>query len=118
MVGADGLDSDHETLPDIDSLWNYDGPADTERRFAKLLPRAKATADASYLAQLLTQIARAQGLKGNINEELAECLLLLGRAGEARSHFARAYELLSSDEWLAKREHERLDRLKRLSEES
>jgi hypothetical protein len=68
MVGADGLDFDHETLPDIDSLWNYDGPADTERRFAKLLPRARASCGASYLAQLLTQIAPAQGLKGNIDE--------------------------------------------------
>ncbi len=47
---------------DFDTLWNYDDPAATERQFRQLLPAAEAQGDKSYLAQLLTQIARAQGL--------------------------------------------------------
>src|SRR4029453_8070283 len=48
---------------DFDSLWNYDDPATTEQRFGELLPRAEQGDDRSYHAQLLTQIARAQGLQ-------------------------------------------------------
>jgi len=48
---------------DFDSLWNYDDPAATELQFRQLLPSAETRGDASYHAQLLTQIARAQGLQ-------------------------------------------------------
>ena len=48
---------------DFDTLWNYDDPAATERQFRQLLPDAEHSNDKSYLAQLLTQIARAQGLQ-------------------------------------------------------
>ncbi|HEX6385768.1 MAG TPA: hypothetical protein VF177_13945, partial [Anaerolineae bacterium] len=51
------------TLPDFDQLWDYSQPASTEERFRELLPAAEAAGDDSYLAQLLTQIARAQGLQ-------------------------------------------------------
>jgi tetratricopeptide (TPR) repeat protein len=50
-------------LPDFDALWNYDKPSDTEQAFQALLPEARATGDVSYLAELLTQIARTQGLQ-------------------------------------------------------
>jgi tetratricopeptide (TPR) repeat protein len=50
-------------------------------------------------------------------EELAECLLALGRPAEARPYFARAYAELSRDPWLAKGEPERLERLKTLGAE-
>jgi hypothetical protein len=50
---------------DFDALWNYDDPAATERRFRELLPRAEQGTDRSWHAQLLTQIARAQGLQRN-----------------------------------------------------
>ena len=50
-------------LPEFDSLWNYDDPAGTEAKFRELLPRAQAAGDSGYLAELLTQIARAQGLQ-------------------------------------------------------
>ncbi|MCA9752944.1 MAG: tetratricopeptide repeat protein [Gemmatimonadetes bacterium] len=53
---------------------------------------------------------------GFISEEIAECLLALGRTEEAAPHFARAYELLSEDPWLADAEPERLQRLKHLGE--
>lgn len=50
---------------DFDALWDYDDPAATERRFRELLPRAEQGDDRSWHAQLLTQIARAQGLQRN-----------------------------------------------------
>ncbi len=51
------------TILDFDTLWNYDDPAATEGQFRQLLPSAELSNDKSYLAQLLTQIARAQGLQ-------------------------------------------------------
>ena len=50
-------------LPDFDSLWDYDRPNVTEKRFRDLLPAALDSLDLSYLTQLLTQIARAEGLQ-------------------------------------------------------
>lgn len=50
-------------LINFDTLWNYDNPAETERQFRQLLPDAESCGDISYLAQLLTQIARTQGLQ-------------------------------------------------------
>lgn len=54
---------DDPAMPDFDAWWDYDDPAATERRFRELLPRAEQQGSADYLAQLLTQIARAQGLQ-------------------------------------------------------
>ncbi len=53
---------------------------------------------------------------GYVFEELGECLLLLDRAAEARPWFARAYEELSRNTWLAESEAERLERLQELGE--
>jgi len=50
-------------LPDFDSLWDYDHPGASERRFRELLPAALDSRDFPYLTQLLTQIARAEGLQ-------------------------------------------------------
>jgi tetratricopeptide (TPR) repeat protein len=52
-----------ETLPDFDVLWDYSDPAGTEAKFRDLLPMAEASAGRSYHAELLTQVARAQGLQ-------------------------------------------------------
>src|SRR5438132_5176068 len=52
------------SLPDFDSLWDYDHPGATERKFRELLPpAAQDSRDLAYLAQLLTQISRAEGLQ-------------------------------------------------------
>lgn len=48
---------------DFDQLWNYNQPAETEKRFRELLTEAETSGDKSYHAQLLTQIARTQGLQ-------------------------------------------------------
>jgi tetratricopeptide (TPR) repeat protein len=57
-----------EPLPDFDSLWDYDRPGETEQIFRALLPAARASEDRSYHVQLLTQIARCQGLQMNFEE--------------------------------------------------
>lgn len=51
---------------------------------------------------------------GFVHEELAECLLLLGRPDEARPHFARAHELLAKVAWFVADEPARLQRLREL----
>jgi tetratricopeptide (TPR) repeat protein len=52
-----------ETLPDFDLLWDYDNPVSTETKFRELLPIAQDSNTTSYHVQLLTQLARAQGLQ-------------------------------------------------------
>ncbi|HZY47946.1 MAG TPA: tetratricopeptide repeat protein, partial [Candidatus Bathyarchaeia archaeon] len=54
---------DKAELPDFDSFWDFDRPGATERRFRDLLPAALDSRDISYFTQLLTQIARAEGLQ-------------------------------------------------------
>src|SRR5438128_2095323 len=53
---------------EFDKLWDYAKPAETEGQFRALLPSAEASGDTSYLAQLLTQIGRAQGLQDRFDE--------------------------------------------------
>jgi tetratricopeptide (TPR) repeat protein len=75
---------------------------------------------ADALPQQLALLAehRAAGSEdGFVLEEIAECLLALGRGDEARAYFADAHRLLSDDAFLARDEPERLARLKRLAEE-
>ena len=54
--------------PAFDSLWNYDDPAGTESKFRELLPGALTSSDPAYAAELLTQIARTQGLQQKFAE--------------------------------------------------
>lgn len=63
---------------------------------------------------LLAEYKRLGTENGYVSEELAECLREMGRDEEAQAHFARAYELLAQDPWLAEQERERLRRLRRL----
>ncbi|HEX8911637.1 MAG TPA: tetratricopeptide repeat protein [Humisphaera sp.] len=53
---------------------------------------------------------------GYVHEELAECLLALGRGEEAREHFRTAHGLLSADPWFPTDEAARLERMKALAE--
>ncbi len=63
---------------------------------------------------LLAETERAGVTDGYILEEIGECLLALGRADEATSYFAQAFDALSTDDQLAEREPERLRRLRTL----
>ena len=55
-------------LPDFDSLWDYDNPAETEAKFRTLLPDIEASGDLPSAVELLTQIARALGLQRRFDE--------------------------------------------------
>ena len=55
-------------LPDFNTLWKFSDPKGTEASFSALLEPARKSGDASYLLQLLTQIARAQGLQDKFAE--------------------------------------------------
>jgi tetratricopeptide (TPR) repeat protein len=55
-------------LPDFDALWDYSDPGGTERAFKELLPAARVSNDVSYYIQLMTQIARTQGLQRKFKE--------------------------------------------------
>ena len=48
-------------------------------------------------------------------EEIAECLLALGRSDEARPYFAKAHKVLSNDDWLMASEPGRVARLGELA---
>lgn len=64
--------------------------------------------------ELKCEIESAGESDGYVFEEIGECLLALNRAKESRAYFAKAYEVLSQDIWLAEKEPERLARLKQL----
>jgi tetratricopeptide (TPR) repeat protein len=52
-----------EELKDFDKLWDYNNPAETEKKFKALLTDAEKSKDKAYLIELTTQIARTQGLQ-------------------------------------------------------
>lgn len=47
----------------FDKLWNYNKPDETEFKFSEILLKVKDSGDKSMYLQLLTQIARTQGLQ-------------------------------------------------------
>jgi len=53
---------------EIDSLWNFGKPAETEQRFRALLETARGTESDAYVAELLTQIARTLGLQQKFDD--------------------------------------------------
>lgn len=66
-------------MPEFDRLWDYDHPDKTEAAFRALLPAA-GKESVSYRAELLSQIARTQGLQGKFDDarktlDQAEALL-------------------------------------------
>ena len=108
---------DTVSLDRLDELWDFGDAAASEARFSALRPRAEREGDGARLAELLSQIARAQGLQGrfeNAEATLAEAeaallpsdargrvrLLLergriantAGRDGRGAAHFRHAWE--------------------------
>jgi tetratricopeptide (TPR) repeat protein len=54
-------------LTDLISLWDYDNPGASEKKFRKLLQQAEKNNDVIYRTVILTQIARAEGLQRNFD---------------------------------------------------
>jgi tetratricopeptide (TPR) repeat protein len=76
-----------ETLPQLHTIWDFSDPQGSEQRFRELLPRAIEAEDLGYRIEVLSQIARAEGLQGRPDDahrtlDQAEALLSdeLGRA--------------------------------------
>jgi tetratricopeptide (TPR) repeat protein len=67
-INLSNITMSQNNLPDIDSLWNYDKPEETGKKFREILPQAESSGDTSYLIQLLTQIARTEGLQMKFDE--------------------------------------------------
>ena len=65
--------------------------------------------------ELLGELDALGETDGYVDEEIAECLLALGRTEEARPFFARAHGELSADAALLTDEPDRLSRLSRLA---
>ncbi len=105
-------------LPNFDALWDYEHPGPTERKFRDLLPAAVDSLDISYLAELLTQVARAEAMQRKFQEaqktldrvekalpkadqrvsvryvlERGRVLTLSGKAREAQARLQEAYNL-------------------------
>ncbi|MBX3056903.1 MAG: tetratricopeptide repeat protein [Anaerolineae bacterium] len=54
--------------PSLFDLWDYNDPVGTAVRFRELLPLAAQSGDGGYHLELLTQLARAEGLQGHFAE--------------------------------------------------
>ena len=67
-LSAAAEEEPQEELVAFDRLWDFSKPDETEQRFRELLPRAQASGDLDYHLQLLTQIARTEGLQGRFDD--------------------------------------------------
>lgn len=56
------------SLPEFDKLWDFNKPSETESKFREILPLTESSANLDYRLQLLTQIARTQGLQRKFDE--------------------------------------------------
>ena len=59
-----------ETVPlsELDTLWSFDNPASSEGAFQVVAARARVESDGAFLAEALTQLARAQGLQRRFDD--------------------------------------------------
>jgi len=57
-----------ETQTEFDKLWDYNKPEETEKKFREVLANTKREDNIEYYLQLLTQIARTQGLQMKFEE--------------------------------------------------
>ncbi len=74
---------DEFPLDRLNDLWDFGDPVESERRFEALLPRARSEHGGAYLAETLTQLARARGLQRRFDDadrtlDEAEASLLSG----------------------------------------
>jgi tetratricopeptide (TPR) repeat protein len=105
---AEALDLFQKAVP----LREQKGDADSTR-IAKWCV-AKALRYLGSVEEALAMHMAAANDEGFRDEEIAECLLALGRGDEARPHFAIAYDKLSKIDWVAE-DSARIARLKELA---
>ena len=101
------LASEEGTLPNFDDLWSYDDPASTETKFRELLIAAKESKNPSYYIQLLTQLARAEGLQRKFEDahrtlDEVESLLKTASAQSRVRYFLERGRIFNSSDQPAK----------------
>lgn len=79
---APALAATAEALPPWRPLWDFDDPAASEKRFRDAIAKGEARGDATYVAIVTTQLARAQGLQGHFDEGHATLDALQARLRE------------------------------------
>jgi tetratricopeptide (TPR) repeat protein len=108
-------------LPDFDSLWDYSAPDKSEAKFREILP----VFSGNERLELLTQIARAEGLQGKFDDAhrtLDEVEKQLGE-GSSRAHVRHLLErgrVFNSSQQKEKAGHyfeKALDEAKQLNED-
>jgi tetratricopeptide (TPR) repeat protein len=67
-TGVICMTANASNLENFDKLWNYNKPDETEKKFRELLNSAENSKDKSYYLELLTQIARTEGLQNKFAE--------------------------------------------------
>lgn len=65
---SDSSSLNTENIFEFDKIWNYDNPAETEKKFKELLPAVRDSNNKSAYLQLLTQIARTFSLQMKFDE--------------------------------------------------
>ena len=73
-----GVRDDSTHSPDVDALWDYSDPVGSEARFKELLLQIVTLEDPSSAAEVLSQIARAQGFQQRFPEAKATLRPTLG----------------------------------------
>lgn len=67
MISGDDQSIMKKELPDLNALWDFNQAAASEAKFRALLPQAEQAADQAYLVEMLSQIARAEGLQAKFD---------------------------------------------------
>ena len=62
------MDEKEDELPKIRSLWDFQKPVETRRRFEDLLPRVAGDEHREFRLEVMTQIGRTFGLEGKFEE--------------------------------------------------
>ena len=70
-------------MSDIDQAWDYSDPAGTEAKFRAMLSDARQRSDVPRELELLTQIARTQGLRQQFDDAHTTLDEVKKRLGEA-----------------------------------
>ena len=91
----------------IDALWDYNHPAESEAAFRRALEEWDAQADLDLQLELLTQIARAQGLQRRFDEAHATLDTVEVQLGGATSRVLIRYLLERGRVYNSSRQPER-----------
>ncbi len=91
----------------IDALWDYEHPAESEAAFRHALETLDEQADGALQLELLTQIARAQGLRRRFDEAHATLDTVEAQLGGATSRALIRYLLERGRVYNSSRQPER-----------